>query len=73
MDDEGDGVPFKVDRLLFSSMISHDPPPLAISVLFKVSISIGPPHLAEFHGKDDVVVNLSDIMTGFLNGTFKFK
>jgi putative addiction module killer protein len=43
--DEGDGVPFKVGRILFSSMSSHDTPPLAIIALFEVSISTRPLHL----------------------------
>ena len=43
--DEGDGVPFKVGRILFSSMSSHDTPPLAIIARFEVSISTRPLHL----------------------------
>ena len=42
LDDKSDSVPFKVDRILFSSMTSQDPPPLAIIALFEVSISTRP-------------------------------
>ncbi len=40
--DQPDGVPFKVRRILFSSMTSHDTPPWAIIALFEVSISTRP-------------------------------
>ena len=39
---KADGFPFKVHRILFSSMTPHDTPPLAIIALFEVSISTRP-------------------------------